>query len=191
MSSAEATTADEVLSAGEERMKKSIGSLKIDFQSIRTGRANPQLLDRVEVDYYGTMTPLKGLANISTPDGRSLLIQPYDKSAVKNIEQAIHKSDLGLTPNSDGSVVRITIPALTEERRKELNKQVKKVGEDAKVAIRNVRRDCDQDLKKFKDKGISEDDLKRKAEALQKMTDKYITEVDRAIEEKETEIMEI
>lgn len=184
-------TADGVLSSGEERMKKSIGSLKTDFQSIRTGRANPQLLDRVEVDYYGTPTPLKGMANISTPDGRSLLIQPYDKTTLKEIEKAINKAELGLTPNSDGNVIRITIPALTEDRRKELNKQVKKVGEDAKVSVRNVRRDCDQELKKFKDKGISEDELKRKSEALQKMTDKYISEVDKAIKEKEAEIMEI
>lgn len=190
MSSTAATT-DEVLSSGEDRMKKSIATLKTEFQSIRTGRANPGLLDRVEVDYYGTPTALKSLANISTPDGRSLVIQPYDKAALKNIEQAIHKSDLGLTPNNDGTVVRINIPALTEERRKDLTKQVKKVGEEAKVAIRNVRRDCDQDLKKFKDKGVSEDELKRKGEALQKITDKYIAEVDKAIKEKESEIMEI
>lgn len=184
-------TADQVLSSGEDRMKKSIDSLKTDFKSIRTGRANPQLLDRVEVDYYGTPTPLKGMANISTPDGRSLLIQPYDKTTIKEIEKAINKAELGLTPNSDGNVIRITIPALTEDRRKDLNKQVKKVGEDAKVSIRNVRRDCDQELKKFKDKGISEDELKRKGEALQKTTDKYISEVDKAIKEKEAEIMEI
>jgi len=191
MSSTEETTIDQVLAHGEDKMKKSIASLKVDFQSIRTGRANSSLLDRVEVDYYGTDTPLKSLANISTPDGRSLLIQPYDKTAVKAIEQAIHKSDLGLTANSDGSVIRISIPALTEERRKDLTKQVKKVGEEAKVAVRNVRRDVDQELKKFKDKGISEDELKRKAEGLQKMTDKYITEVDKAIKDKDAEIMEI
>jgi len=185
------TTTDQVLSSGEDRMKKSIATLKTEFLAIRTGRANPSLLDKIEVDYYGTPTPLKSLANISTPDGRSLVVQPYDKSALKAIEQAIHKSDLGLTPNSDGTVVRINIPLLTEERRKDLTKHVKKVGEDAKVSIRNVRRDCDQELKKFKDKGVSEDELKRKAEALQKTTDKYISEIDRAIKEKETEIMEI
>lgn len=190
MSSTAATT-DEVLSSGEDRMKKSITTLKTEFLSIRTGRANPSLLDRIEVDYYGTPTALKSLANISTPDGRSLVIQPYDKSSLKGIEQAIHKSDLGLTPNNDGTVVRINIPVLTEERRKDLTKHVKKVGEEAKVAIRNIRRDCDQDLKKFKDKGVSEDDLKRKGELLQKMTDKYISEVDKAIKDKESEIMEI
>jgi ribosome recycling factor len=131
------------------------------------------------------------MANISTPDGRSLLIQPYDKTTIKEIEKAINKAELGLTPNSDGNVIRITIPALTEDRRKDLNKQVKKVGEDAKVSVRNVRRDCDQELKKFKDKGVSEDELKRKGDALQKMTDKYISEVDKAIKDKEAEIMEI
>lgn len=191
MSSTEETTIDSVLASGEEKMKKSIASLKNDFHSIRTGRANSALLDRVEVDYYGTPTPLKSLANISTPDGRSLLIQPYDKTALKSIEQGIHKSDLGLTANSDGSVIRISIPALTEERRKDLTKQVKKVGEEAKVAVRNVRRDVDQELKKFKEKGVSEDELKRKSEGLQKLTDKYISEVDRAIKDKEGEIMEI
>jgi ribosome recycling factor len=190
-STEEEITIDQVLVHGEDKMKKSIASLKTDFQSIRTGRASSSILDRVEVDYYGTPTALKSLANISTPDGRGLLIQPYDKTALKSIEQAIHKADLGLTANSDGTVIRISIPALTEERRKDLTKQVKKVGEEAKVAVRNVRRDIDQELKKFKDKGVSEDELKRKAEGLQKMTDKYISEVDKAIKDKDAEIMEI
>lgn len=185
------TTNTDILASGEERMKKAIANLKTEFQSIRTGRANPQLLDRVEVQYYGTATPLKSLANISTPDGKSLVIQPYDKSALKDIEKGIHASDLGLTPNSDGSVIRIGIPPLTEERRKDLTKLVKKVGEEAKVAVRNIRRDCDQDIKKSKDSGISEDEVKRKMDDLQKLTDRYVKEIDSAIKEKEKEILEI
>ncbi|MBZ0187736.1 MAG: ribosome recycling factor [Candidatus Obscuribacterales bacterium] len=182
---------DEVLASGEDRMGKAVQNLHREFHTVRTGRANPALLDRVEVDYYGTPTPLKSLANVSTPDGRSLVIQPYDKAALKEIEQAIHKAQLGLTPNNDGSLVRINIPVLTEERRKELTKLVKKIGEEAKVAVRNVRRDCDQDLKKFKDQGVSEDELKRKGDDLQKLTDKYIKEIDKSISDKESEIMEI
>lgn len=180
----------EVLSSGEERMKKAVENLQREFQTVRTGRANPAILDRVEVDYYGTPTPLKSLANISSQDGRSLVIQPYDKGALKEIEQGVHKAQLGLTPTNDGSVVRINIPALTEDRRKELSKQVKKIGEDAKVSVRNIRRDCDQELKKFKDEGISEDELKRKGEDLQKLTDKYVKEIDTAVGDKEKEIME-
>lgn len=185
------TTNTDSLASAEERMKKAIGNLKNEFQSIRTGRANPQLLDRVEVQYYGTPTPLKSLANISTPDGKSLVIQPYDKSALKDIEKGIHASDLGLTPNSDGTVIRIGIPPLTEERRKDLTKLVKKVGEEAKVAVRNIRRDCDQDIKKSKDSGVSEDEVKRKMDDLQKLTDRYVKEIDSAIKEKEKEILEI
>ena len=185
------TSTDEVLSSGEERMHKAVQNLHKEFMTVRTGRANPSLLDRVEVDYYGTPTPLKSLANISTPDGRSLVIQPYDKGALKEIEQAIHKAQLGLTPNNDGTIVRINIPALTEERRKELTKLVKKIGEESKVAVRNVRRDCDQDLKKFKDQGVSEDELKRKFDDLQKLTDKYIKEIEKSVSDKESEIMEI
>ncbi|MEZ4491236.1 MAG: ribosome recycling factor [Cyanobacteriota/Melainabacteria group bacterium] len=181
----------EVLSSGEERMQKALDNLQKEFQTVRTGRANPAILDRVEVDYYGTPTPLKSLANISSPDGRSLLVQPYDKGAVKDIEQGIHKAQLGLTPTNDGSVVRINIPALTEDRRKELCKQVKKIGEEAKVAVRNIRRDCDQELKKFKDQGVSEDELKRRNDDLQKMTDKYVKEIDTSVTDKDKEIMEI
>lgn len=185
------TTNTDTLASGEERMKKAIANLKNEFQSIRTGRANPQLLDRVEVQYYGTATPLKSLANISTPDGKSLVIQPYDKGALKDIEKGIHASDLGLTPNSDGSVIRIGIPPLTEERRKDLTKLVKKVGEEAKVAVRNIRRDCDHDIKKSKDSGVSEDEVKGKLDNLQKLTDRYVKEIDSAIKEKEKEILEI
>lgn len=185
------TTLQDVMSGGEDRMKKAVANLHTEFKTVRTGRANPALLDRVEVDYYGTPTPLKSLANISTPDGRSLVIQPYDKGALKEIESAINKAQLGLTPNSDGSVVRIVIPALTEERRKDLTKQVKKIAEDARVSVRNIRRDCDQHLKNFKDKGISEDELRSKADSVQKLTDKYIKEIDQGAKDKEAEIMEI
>jgi ribosome recycling factor len=185
------STATEVLTSAEDRMKKSIASLQKEFQTIRTGRANPALLDRVEVDYYGTATPLKSLANISTPDGRSLLIQPYDKSSLKDIEKAIHNSGLGLTPNNDGSVVRINIPTLTEERRKELTKILKKFAEEQRVAVRNIRRDGADELKKLKGAHISEDEIKRQEEALQKMTDKYIKEVDKMAHEKEAEVMEV
>jgi len=181
----------DILSAAEERMKKAMGSLANELKSVRSGRANPQMLDRVEVDYYGTPTPLKGLANISTPDGRSLLVQPYDKAAIKSIEQAIHKSDLGFTPNTDGNVIRIAIPVLTEERRKEMIKTVKKIGEESKVAVRNIRRDGDQELKKLKGSGISEDEIKGSEESLQKITDKYIKEIDKSIKDKEDDLSEV
>lgn len=181
----------EVLDSADDRMKKSIGSLSKEFQTIRTGRANPALLDRVEVEYYGTPTPLKSLANIGVPDGRSLVIQPYDKGCLKDIEQAIHKSGLGLTPNNDGTVVRINIPALTEERRKDLSKQVRKFGEEQRVAVRNIRRDSVDELKKMKSAQISEDEIKRQEESLQKLTDKYIKEIDKLVQEKEAEVMEV
>lgn len=184
-------TATEVLSDAEERMKKAIANLQHEFQTIRTGRANPALLDRVEVEYYGTPTALKSLANISTPDGRSLVIQPYDKGGLKDIEQAIHKSGLGLTPNSDGSVIRINIPTLTEERRKELVKVVKKFGEESRIAVRNIRRDGADHLKKLKSASVSEDEIKRQEDSLQKLTDKYIKEIDKSIHDKEAEVMEV
>lgn len=184
-------TIPEVLAESEERMKKAHANLVKEYQTIRTGRANPAILDHVDVDYYGTPTPLKSLANISAPDGRSLVITPYDKGALKEIETAIHKSDLGLTPNNDGSLVRINIPPLTEERRKELAKVVRKFGEESKVAIRNIRRDGTEELKKLKSAHISEDEIKRQEEAIQKLTDKYTKEVDRLAQEKEQEIMEV
>ena len=184
------TTTTEVMQNADEHMKKALARLHKELQTVRTGRANPQMLDRIEADYYGTMTPLKGLANISTPDGRSLVIQPYDKGSLKAIEQAIHKSDLGVNPNSDGSVIRITFPQLTEERRKEMIKMVNKIGEEFRVAVRNARRDADQDLKKMKGE-ISEDEIKRQMEALQKLTDKQIKEIDKTLQDKEAELMEV
>jgi len=184
-------TTSEVLSSAEERMKKAAANLVREFQTIRTGRANPALLDSIDVEYYGTPTPLKSLANVSTPDGRSLLIQPYDKGGLKDIETAIHKSQLGLTPTSDGSVIRISIPPLTEERRKELVKILRKFAEESRVAIRNIRRDGADELKALKAEHISEDEIKRQEEALQKLTDKYVKEVDRLTTDKEAEIMEV
>jgi ribosome recycling factor len=145
----------------------------------------------VEVEYYGTPTPLKGLANISVPEGRTLMIQPYDKSSLKDIEQAIHKSGLGLTPNNDGAVIRINIPALTEERRKELVKLIKKYAEETRVSIRNIRRDGAEELKKLKGAHISDDEIKRQEESLQKVTDKFIKEVDKLTHDKEAEVMEV
>ena len=185
------STATEVLASAEERMKKSSATLLTELKSIRTGRASPALLDRIEVEYYGTPTALKSLANISTPDGRSLVIQPYDKGSLKDIEQAVHKSGLGLTPNNDGSVIRINIPVLTEDRRKDLTKVVRKYGEEQRVAIRNIRRDGADDLKKLKGEQVSEDEIKRQEDSLQKLTDKYIKEVDKLVHEKEAEIMEV
>lgn len=184
------STTQEVMRTGEDHMKKAIERLHKELQTVRTGRANPQLLDRIEVDYYGTMSPLKGLANISTPDGRSLVIQPYDKGSLKAIETAIHKSDLGVNPNSDGSVIRIVFPQMTEDRRKELIKTVNKIGEEFKVAVRNARRDADQSLKKLKGE-ISEDEIKRSEEALQKTTDKYVKEIDKILKDKDDELREV
>lgn len=185
------STTTEVIASAQERMTKAVSNLIKEFQTIRTGRANANLVDRVEVDYYGTPTPLKSLANISTPDGRSLVIQPYDKGCLKDIEQGIHKANLGLTANNDGTILRIVLPSLTEERRKELTKVLKKIAEDARVAIRNIRRDGAESLKKLKGSEISEDEIKRQEESLQKLTDKYIKEIDKHTQDKEAEIMEV
>lgn len=175
----------------EKRMKSAIETLKKEFQTIRTGRANPALLDRVEVEYYGTSTPLKSMANITVSDARTILITPFDKSASKEIEKAIVGSGLGLTPNIDGAVIRISIPSLTEERRKDLTKVVRKYAEEARVAVRNVRRDSMDALKKMKGKEMSEDDFKRQEESLQKLTDKNVKEIDDMTKHKEAEVMEV
>jgi ribosome recycling factor len=177
--------------SAEDRMDKAIGALKKDLSSLRAGRATPALLDRVQVEYYGAMTPVTQLANISTPDSRTLMIQPWDKSSVSAIEKAIMKADLGLTPSNDGSQIRIVIPSLTEERRAELVKMTKKFGEEAKVAIRNVRRDANEDIKKLEKNGISEDESRKHQEDIQKFTDKYIGEVEKVLAIKEKEIMEV
>ncbi|MNH94418.1 Ribosome-recycling factor [compost metagenome] len=175
----------------EERMDKAIQSLKRDLLTLRAGRATPALLDRVHVEYYGASTPLGQLANINTPDSRTLLIQPWDKSSLADIERAIQKSDLGLTPANDGATIRLSIPPLTEERRIELVKTTKKYGEEAKVAIRNIRRDANDDIKKLEKTDISEDESRRHQDDIQKTTDKFIAEVDKVLAAKEKEIMEV
>ncbi|MMZ62847.1 Ribosome-recycling factor [compost metagenome] len=175
----------------EERMDKAIQALKRDLATLRAGRATPSLLDRIQVEYYGAPTPVNQLANINTPDSRTLMIQPWDKSSLADIERAIQKSDLGLTPSNDGNQIRLSIPALTEERRVELVKMTKKFGEEAKVAVRNIRRDANDDIKKLEKTDISEDESRRHQDAIQKATDKFIAEVDKVLAAKEKEIMEV
>ncbi|HWI54156.1 MAG TPA: ribosome recycling factor [Desulfobacteria bacterium] len=182
----------EVIADAEGKMKKAIEVLRQDYSTLRAGRATPALLDKVLVDYYGVPTPINQLANISVPEPRSLVIQPWDKSAMTAVEKAILKSDLGLTPNNDGTNIRLVIPQLTQERRNELVKTVKKKAEDARVAVRNIRRDANDHLKDLEKKHeISEDDFKRAQEEVQKSTDKAIKEVDQVLEHKEQEVMEV
>ncbi len=176
----------------EEKMKKSIESLRTELATIRAGRANPHILDEVTVDYYGTPTPLNQAANISVPEARMLQIQPWDASLLKEIEKAIQIADIGLTPTNDGKMIRLIFPELTEDRRKELAKEVKKQGENAKIAIRNIRRDANDAAKKLnKDGEISDDELSNTEDDIQKMTDKFIKEIDDAIEDKTKEIMTV
>lgn len=175
-----------------ERMQASIEALKKKFASVRTGRASLALLDGLTVDYYGTPTPIQQVASLSLPDSRQISIQPWEQKIIPEIEKAIMKSDLGLTPMNDGKLIRINIPVLTEERRKQLVKVVKKEAEDAKVAVRNIRRDVNEDLKKFeKEKHISEDEIKKEHDEVQKITDSYVKKVDELLEHKEKEIMEV
>lgn len=182
----------DVQKAIEEKMQKTISVLKEDLHSVRAGRANPQLLDRVVVEYYGSPTPLKSLATISAPEPRLLTIQPYDASAIREIEKAIQIADLGVNPTNDGKMIRIAIPMLTEERRKDLIKVVKRNGEESKVAIRNERREANERFKKMhKNVEITEDDLKTAESDVQKMTDKYIKMIDEILLQKEKEIMEV
>ena len=176
----------------EERSKKTISVLKEELNTVRAGRANAALLDKVMVDYYGTPTPLKNLSNISVPDPRTLLISPFDPKSIHEIEKAINIANIGINPSNDGKCVRLVIPQVTEERRKELTKTVKKMGEDCKVAIRNLRRDANDDLKKLeKNHEITEDDLKKALDDVQKATDKTIKEIDQVVAEKEKEIMKV
>ena len=182
----------EILANAKDKMEKSISALSRQLASIRAGRANASLLDRITVDYYGAPTPINQMAGISVPEARLLVIQPYDKSILGDIEKAIMKSDIGITPTNDGNIIRLAIPALTEERRKELAKQVKKEAEDAKVAVRNVRRDANDDLKKAEKAGdITEDDLRGYGEDIQKLTDDFIAKVDAVAKEKEQELLEV
>ena len=176
----------------ESRMSKTIDSLTESLQSIRAGRANTSLLDRIYVDYYGQQSPLNQVASLSAPEARLLAIQPWDATLIPEIEKAIQKSDLGITPSNDGKIIRLVIPQLTEERRKDLTKLVGKYAEEAKVSIRNIRRDAMEDIKKAeKAKEISEDDRKTYGEDIQKLTDKYIKDVDSVAADKEKELMEI
>ena len=196
---------ESVLLDSEDRMDKALGALDRDFSRLRTGRASTGLVDNIKVDYYGTPTPLTQIGNINVPptpisqlasvaipDSRTITIQPWDRGAFASVEKAILKSDLGLTPVNDGKIIRISIPPLTEDRRKELGKLARKSGEEAKVAVRNVRRDANDQLKKLeKDKAISEDELKKATDDVQKLTDKYVAKVDEKCAAKEKEIMDL
>ncbi|MEO8631281.1 MAG: ribosome recycling factor [Betaproteobacteria bacterium] len=182
----------EVKKSTDQKMQKTIDSLKVDLGKIRTGRAHTGLLDHIMVDYYGNPTPLKQVANLSLPDARTIAVTPYEKKMAAVIEKAIRDSDLGLNPSSMGEMVRVPMPVLTEQRRKELIKVVKHEGENAKVAVRNVRRDANASLKELlKDKAISEDDERRAQEDVQKLTDRYIAEIDKTLLAKEAELMAV
>lgn len=182
----------EIIKDAERRMQKAVETAQHDFSTIRTGRANPLILEGIKVDYYGTLTPLNQIAGISTPEPRQLLISPWDKGSLEGIIKAIQASDLGLTPNSDGQTVRLNIPHLTEERRKDLIKQLHKKSEEHKVAVRNVRRDANERLKAQEKKGeLSEDDLKREQEEVQKVTDRFCVDIDKLTTAKEAELREV
>ncbi len=183
---------DERLQVYDTKMTKSYDNLLSEFGAIRAGRANPHVLDRITVDYYGVPTPLQQVGNITVPEARMIQIQPWDTSLLKAIEKAIQTSDLGINPTNDGKLIRLVFPELTEERRKQLVKDVKKKGEGAKVAVRNIRRDANDSFKKLsKSSEVSEDEIKELEEKIQKMTDKYIKEIDKAVEEKSKEILKV
>ena len=182
----------EVQNKLQQQMDKTIEALKYEFSTIRAGRANAQMLDKIRVDYYGTPTPINQVGSISVPEPRTLMINPWDKSAMKEIEKAIRNSDLGFNPTNDGDVIRISVPALTEERRKELCKQAKKAAEEFKVRLRNERRDANDKLKKLeKDGEMTEDELKKAQDNVQKLTDKYVKEIDTLLDAKEKDIMAV
>jgi len=182
----------EVKSRAKGGMDKAVEALRHDLSKVRTGRASVSILDDVRVDYYGTPTPLNQVASLAVPEPRLITIQPWERKLLPEIEKAIHKSGLGLTPSSDGIVIRLAFPALTEERRKEMVKQVKKMGEDGKIAVRNARRDANETLKKLlKDKEISEDDEKRGEKEIQELTDEFVARIDKVIADKEKELLEI
>jgi ribosome recycling factor len=183
---------EELLQDADERMRKSVEATRNEFTTVRTGRASPHLLDRIDVEYYGTRTPLRQLANVSATEARLLTITPYDKSSIKAIEKAIMESDVGLTPSNDGNVIRLQVPELTEERRRELVKVVHNIAEEGRVAIRNVRRDVMHDLRELKSEGeVGADDEHRAETELQKLTDRHIGEIDAALRSKEEEILEV
>ena len=183
---------DDLLQDAREHMEKSVESTRLKFQSVRTGRASPALLDRITVDYYGAVTPLKQLSTINAPEARLLTVQPYDKGSIKMIERAIMESDLGLTPNNDGAIIRLQIPELNEEGRKQLVKVVRQMTEEGKIALRNIRRDVMHDLKELRDEGeAGADDEHRAEDALQKLTDDKVKELDAILKNKEAEILEV
>ena len=181
-----------MLTQYEEKMQKSVENLEAEYATIRAGRANPNILNKIKVEYYGVPTPMQQLANITVPEARTLVIAPWEPSLVKEIEKAIMNSDLGITPNNDGRNIILNFPELTEDRRKELGKDIKKKGEGAKVAIRNIRRDANDAIKKMEKNGdISEDELKDNEDKIQKLTDKYVGQIDKAVESKSKEIMTV
>ena len=183
---------EEMFLFGEEKMEKALGQMKREFSTVRTGRANPAILDRVVVDYYGAPTPIRQMAQVSVSEGTTLVITPFDKSILKDVEKAVIKAELGVAPNNDGVCIRLNFPPLTEERRKETAKEVKKFGEDAKIAIRNVRRDMVDSLKKIdKEETLPEDAVKDNQDKIQKLTDKYVGIIDAQVVEKEKEVMTV
>ena len=183
---------DELFLFGEEKMEKAVGQMKKEFSSVRTGRANPGILDKVIVEYYGAPTPIRQMAQVSVSEGTTLVITPFDKSIMKEVEKAIIKAEIGVAPNNDGTCIRLNFPPLTEERRKETAKEVKKFGEDAQIVLRNVRRDMVDDLKKIeKDENLPEDTVKDNQDQIQKLTDKYVGIIDSLVSEKEKEVMTV
>lgn len=182
---------DERLKIYDEKMKKAYDYLATDYAAIRAGRANPHVLDKIKVDYYGTPTPIQQVGNITVPEARMIQIAPWEKALIKEIEKAIMASDVGITPSNDGAIIRLVFPELTEERRKDLVKEVKKKGEEAKVAVRNIRRDGNDAFKKLAKEDISEDQIKQLEDDLQKMTDKFIKDIDKLVEEKSKEILTV
>lgn len=182
----------DILSNATDKMEKAIASLKKEYANVRTGRANPLILEKIQVEYYGAPTPLKQLSNVTVQDGLTLVITPFDKTIIHEVEKAIAKSDIGITPNNDGVCIRLTFPPLTEERRKEICKSVKKMAEDAKVAVRNIRRDAGDDLKKTeKEENLSEDEVKNVQNEIQKLTDKYTKIIDSVAQEKEQDVLKV
>ena len=182
---------DERLKQFEDKMKKAYDFLEADFATIRAGRANPHVLDKTKVDYYGTPTPIQQVGNISVPEARMIQIAPWEKNLIREIEKAIMASDVGITPSNDGSVIRLVFPELTEERRKDLVKEVKKKGEDSKVAVRNIRRDGNDTFKKLAKEEVSEDEIKQLEDKLQKLTDRFVKDIDTLVEEKSKEILTV
>ncbi len=182
----------ELLDDAKSRMAKAVGATRTEFNTVRSGRASTGLLDRIHVDYYGTSTPLKQLSSISAPEPRLLTITPYDKGSIRAIEKAILESDLGLNPGNDGTIIRLPVPTLTEERRRDLVKLVHRLAEDGRVAVRNIRRDCMKDLKELREEGMVGEDAERRAEEqLQKLTDQHVHEIDELLKHKEQEILEV